>query len=467
MVQTEAFFGAAIRPVLLREIGLARHTIHAAVAWFTDPALFAALLERQRAGVAVALAVADDAINLKPGGLPFGELTAAGGQFRAVAGALMHHKFCVLDGRDLLTGSYNWTRKAAAENQENLVLTTGDADLARRFVAEFGALTQPVGAGGAGRPAADPGLARALKRAERIRLDLQLQETDDLDKQAGRLAADAPTEPRVRAVADALTAGRLTDAIALIDALLLAFAQITVWTDPRVATLQLEIRLLETEVVALTNEHLDASTTLTAFHQRFTRELGALLEEILRLKTALAARARQTSATAEAEYQRAQTRYDEQRRQRATTEAEAAQTLPLDAAARADLKRAYREASLLCHPDRVAEPDRPAATAAFQRLEAAYRRQDLAAVRALLTDLRRGRFTPDAVPATDVQTLTAQRDHLRHQQSDLLAALAALRAAEAYALATDEAAATAYLASTKTQLEAELTNLRRQYEHPA
>ncbi len=259
MIQTEAFFGPHIRPVLLREIGLARHTIHAAVAWFTDPALFAALLERQRAGVAVALAVADDAINLRPGSLPFGELTAAGGQFWAVAGALMHHKFCVLDGRDLLTGSYNWTRKAAAENQENLVLTTGDADLARRFVAEFGALTQPANANGARPPAPDPGLARALKRAERIRLDLQLQETDDLAKQAGRLAADAPTEPRVRAVADALTAGRLTEAVALIGALLTAFAQLAVWTDPRVATLQLEIRLLETEVVALTNEHLDAA----------------------------------------------------------------------------------------------------------------------------------------------------------------------------------------------------------------
>ena len=34
------------------------------------------------------------------------------------------------------------------------------------------------------------------------------------------------------------------------------------------------------------------------------------------------------------------------------------------------------------------------------------------------------------------------------------------------ALATDEATATAYLASTKTQLEAELTTLRRQYEQP-
>ncbi len=53
-MQTEAFF-TGIQSVLLREIGLAKQSIHVAVAWFTDRTLFAALLERQRAGVPVAL----------------------------------------------------------------------------------------------------------------------------------------------------------------------------------------------------------------------------------------------------------------------------------------------------------------------------------------------------------------------------------------------------------------------------
>jgi len=44
----------------------------------------------------------------------------------------MHHKFAILDGETLLTGSYNWTRGAARDNEENLVVTT---DL--RFIAPF------------------------------------------------------------------------------------------------------------------------------------------------------------------------------------------------------------------------------------------------------------------------------------------------------------------------------------------
>ena len=36
----------------------------------------------------------------------------------------MHHKFALLDGKALLTGSYNWTRGAARDNEENLIITT-------------------------------------------------------------------------------------------------------------------------------------------------------------------------------------------------------------------------------------------------------------------------------------------------------------------------------------------------------
>ncbi len=56
----------------------------------------------------------------------------------------MHHKFAVFDGRCLLTGSYNWTRTAALENEENLVLTT-DPRLVRPFIQTFEKLWDEVG----------------------------------------------------------------------------------------------------------------------------------------------------------------------------------------------------------------------------------------------------------------------------------------------------------------------------------
>jgi len=48
----------------------------------------------------------------------------------------MHHKFMVVDGKTVLTGSYNWTRSAETRNEENLV-TIDDPSLASRFIGEF------------------------------------------------------------------------------------------------------------------------------------------------------------------------------------------------------------------------------------------------------------------------------------------------------------------------------------------
>ena len=50
----------------------------------------------------------------------------------------MHHKFAVVDGSVLLTGSFNWTHAAHERNCENL-LVTDDAYFVARYAAEFGA----------------------------------------------------------------------------------------------------------------------------------------------------------------------------------------------------------------------------------------------------------------------------------------------------------------------------------------
>ena len=53
-----------------------------------------------------------------------------------VTDAHMHHKFAIADGKRLLGGSYNWTRAAASENNEN-IFVTNDGRLVRQFQQEF------------------------------------------------------------------------------------------------------------------------------------------------------------------------------------------------------------------------------------------------------------------------------------------------------------------------------------------
>lgn len=56
----------------------------------------------------------------------------------------MHHKFALFDGRLLANGSFNWTRSATTNNDENLVVTD-DANLVRVFGLQFGKLWQQFG----------------------------------------------------------------------------------------------------------------------------------------------------------------------------------------------------------------------------------------------------------------------------------------------------------------------------------
>ena len=56
----------------------------------------------------------------------------------------MHHKFALVDGCVLANGSFNWTRSATRDNDENLVVSD-DANLVRVFGLQFGKLWQQFG----------------------------------------------------------------------------------------------------------------------------------------------------------------------------------------------------------------------------------------------------------------------------------------------------------------------------------
>lgn len=48
----------------------------------------------------------------------------------------MHHKFAIVDGRMLMTGSLNWTTQAIQNNREN-VLVVEDDEYVKAFLDEF------------------------------------------------------------------------------------------------------------------------------------------------------------------------------------------------------------------------------------------------------------------------------------------------------------------------------------------
>lgn len=50
---------------------------------------------------------------------------------------IQHNKFAIVDGKVLITGSYNWTKSAEKGNAENLMVIKNDAELVKKFQENF------------------------------------------------------------------------------------------------------------------------------------------------------------------------------------------------------------------------------------------------------------------------------------------------------------------------------------------
>lgn len=119
------------------EVRAARKSVRVAMFHFTSDRLVAALADRARSGVPVRVLLdarqSDDALlaRLRAAGLDARRVSPKGDEQTR-----FHHKYCVLDDRIVLTGSYNWTVQGDQSNHENVVLLRDDA-AARAFAENF------------------------------------------------------------------------------------------------------------------------------------------------------------------------------------------------------------------------------------------------------------------------------------------------------------------------------------------
>lgn len=136
-MRTQAYF-TNIKQVIEHELKKAEKSILVAVAWLTDFELFEILCNKAKDGLNVELIIANDEINANSS-LNHQELNQFGGYFsfdkNSSSNSLMHNKFCVIDLKTTLTGSYNWSYKARS-NRENITVTT-DTRLAEQYARYF------------------------------------------------------------------------------------------------------------------------------------------------------------------------------------------------------------------------------------------------------------------------------------------------------------------------------------------
>lgn len=141
----EAYFSPGDEPYLAitRYLDRAQTTVDICVFTITDDRLAEAVLHAHKRGVA--LRIITDNSKAEDLGSDVERFERAMIPLRVDRSPFhMHHKFAIIDRKTLLNGSYNWTRGAANDNEENLV-AIDDPRLVAPFLKTFDRLWSKLG----------------------------------------------------------------------------------------------------------------------------------------------------------------------------------------------------------------------------------------------------------------------------------------------------------------------------------
>lgn len=126
-----------IQDTVIQGIRNAKFIIWAAVAWFTNDAIYQELLSKKTQGLSIRILVSDEDNNKEM----ISKLKETGFDVKVIPkwGAKkynrMHDKFCIIDMDYVMHGSYNWT-PTADYNKETLS-TAVDHEFVSKFADEF------------------------------------------------------------------------------------------------------------------------------------------------------------------------------------------------------------------------------------------------------------------------------------------------------------------------------------------
>lgn len=379
-MQTEALF-SNIADRISTELSQAESSIYIAVAWLTNRDLFNILVDKAKSGVTVQLLLSNDEIN-QNSSLDFSRLKIGNSVAYLVGDGksdLMHNKFCVIDRRVVMTGSYNWSYKAEKNNHENIVITTDDFELADQFIAQFKHIRDSYFAH---QEALEFPVAKVIKRLEILKNYVILEDDEDIERESRKLSV-YQFQQDIAQIIRALSQNAFSQAVELIDEFIKRNHQIVVYGEVDIAALKLEIRHLEHQLNAYDDEKTELEKTLMLFQHRHTKELGKYISRLLYLRKLKFVWDDEKFAEAEQDEREYHQQLEEENTKEIQTLSEEDQKA---------LKRAYKKASILCHPDKVAEEMKEDATETFTKLKQAYEENNLALVQEILDDLEQGNF---------------------------------------------------------------------------
>ncbi len=458
MIITEAYFNN-IREEILKELDLAKETIYVAVAWFTEPHLFNKLLEKQKDGVKVSLVITNDEINHQSS-IDYTKLKSLGGYFLFYSGVLMHNKFCVIDKRIVITGSFNWTNKATNQNHENITVTQNDFDLAYKFIQQFKQLTGEV----IQEQEVSVDFSKIIKRLTIIKDLIVLGDDEDVVYQSKRLKKDE-VDVEVEQIISFIDEGKFDKVVTSIEQFINSKTRIVTYIDPHIAALQLEIRNLEFRILSIDELIDEKKRIIYTFTTKYYEVLGEIISQILKIKERYSFFEKDKTKYHKQDYEYAKSNQETFHRDKKSIENKPAKEL--SEIEQKQLKLLYREAAMICHPDKLPEELKEKGAEKFRELQDAYKQDDITKVAEIVNDLRVGDWSSvKKIDIDDLNLLLKKKEQLIKKLDERIAEFDNVVNCEMYKCAIEaQDDINAYLYEVKVKMDEQLIFWKEKLKH--
>jgi hypothetical protein len=240
---------------------------------------------------------------------------------------------------------------------------------------------------------------------------------------------------------------------------LLKIKAVAQYNDQDLQRLKWEIKYLETEITALENEKITILKIIADFVHGYTLAFGDLLSKILKLK--IERLKKQGNDRRSEEFERAEREYKDFKEQ---YKAEKKKDIyDLTDEERDELKKKYRKAATLCHPDRFTEDAMKArAHEIFVQLQEAYSKNDLNKVNEILENLEKGIFDIDSKAIINKREQLVERvNYLRRRLTAITSELDKLLISKEYRDIVSIKNMKTFFEEEKVRLEKELNDLSK------
>lgn len=226
-----------------------------------------------------------------------------------------------------------------------------------------------------------------------------------------------------------------------------------VYEDKDTLNLKVEISSLESDIGYYDGEKAELEKLLADFNHRHMLELGDVIAEILALKKQIAKQNEDEIAFEEMEHFE-QEYHQELHQQKQKIRHQ------LHNDDKKQLKKLYRKASSLCHPDRVSDEQKSLAQELFNELRCAYEENDLPKVRQLLSELERGIFEPKSKTISQKDKLKTLKQQMQGKLQRIINAINDIKKSPSYQEIMEIDDWDSYFAEQKSLLLQEKERLR-------